>query len=118
MMGRRLHLTGNVHELARQLEKIGQEIPQETNKVLYRSTARRVTACIQARATRWLLATDHVILNHGQVTWTTPELAPLLLTTTLHQWVDVSALDRFNVHSCPTLRVFSGTGHELVTRLP
>ncbi|GFU16647.1 hypothetical protein TNCV_4186661 [Trichonephila clavipes] len=22
------------------------------------------------------LATDHVILNHGQVTWTTPELAP------------------------------------------
>ncbi|GFV78346.1 general transcription factor II-I repeat domain-containing protein 2A [Trichonephila clavipes] len=23
-----------------------------------------------------LLATDHVILNHGQVTWTTPELAP------------------------------------------
>ncbi|GFV62056.1 transposable element Tcb2 transposase [Trichonephila clavipes] len=29
-----------------------------------------------------LLATDHVILNHGQVTWTTPELAPPLLTTT------------------------------------
>ncbi|GFW77233.1 hypothetical protein TNCV_2726631 [Trichonephila clavipes] len=26
-------------------------------------------------ATRGLLATDHVILNHGQVTWTTPELA-------------------------------------------
>ncbi|GFU04105.1 RNase H domain-containing protein [Trichonephila clavipes] len=25
-------------------------------------------------ATRGLLATDHVILNHGQVTWTTPEL--------------------------------------------
>ncbi|GFV09781.1 hypothetical protein TNCV_2598361 [Trichonephila clavipes] len=24
-------------------------------------------------ATRWLLATDHVILNHDQVTWTTPE---------------------------------------------
>ncbi|GFW27797.1 hypothetical protein TNCV_766781 [Trichonephila clavipes] len=34
------------------------------------------------RATRGLLATDHVILNHGQVTWTTPELAPPLLTTT------------------------------------
>ncbi|GFT53494.1 hypothetical protein TNCV_3324771 [Trichonephila clavipes] len=29
-----------------------------------------------ADATRGLLATDHVILNHGQVTWTTPELAP------------------------------------------
>ncbi|GFV77003.1 hypothetical protein TNCV_690731 [Trichonephila clavipes] len=27
-------------------------------------------------ATRGLLATDHVILNHGQVTRTTPELAP------------------------------------------
>ncbi|GFT11138.1 hypothetical protein TNCV_1084861 [Trichonephila clavipes] len=27
-------------------------------------------------ATRGLLATDHVILSHGQVTWTTPELAP------------------------------------------
>ncbi|GFS75698.1 hypothetical protein TNCV_3424461 [Trichonephila clavipes] len=27
-------------------------------------------------ATRGFLATDHVILNHGQVTWTTPELAP------------------------------------------
>ncbi|GFV24932.1 hypothetical protein TNCV_883981 [Trichonephila clavipes] len=26
-------------------------------------------------STRGLLATDHVILNHGQVTWTTPELA-------------------------------------------
>ncbi|GFU65870.1 hypothetical protein TNCV_5011681 [Trichonephila clavipes] len=26
--------------------------------------------------TRGLLATDHVILNHGQVTWMTPELAP------------------------------------------
>ncbi|GFX80286.1 hypothetical protein TNCV_2643021 [Trichonephila clavipes] len=28
------------------------------------------------RATRELLATDHAILSHGQVTWTTPELAP------------------------------------------
>ncbi|GFV35844.1 hypothetical protein TNCV_2866041 [Trichonephila clavipes] len=27
-------------------------------------------------ATRGLLAMDHVILNYGQVTWTTPELAP------------------------------------------
>ncbi|GFX21656.1 uncharacterized protein TNCV_1400701 [Trichonephila clavipes] len=66
--------------------------------------------------TRGLLATDHVILNHGQVTWTTPELAPPLLTTTPHQREDVSALDRFNVHRCPTRRVFSGTRLELVTR--
>ncbi|GFW75658.1 uncharacterized protein TNCV_4428411 [Trichonephila clavipes] len=67
-------------------------------------------------ATRGLLATDHVILNHGQVTWTTPELAPPLLTTTPHQREDVSALDRFNVHGCPTRRVFSGTGFEPVTK--
>ncbi|GFU88964.1 n-acylneuraminate cytidylyltransferase [Trichonephila clavipes] len=46
----------------------------------------------------------------------TPELAPPLLTTTPHQWEDVSALDRFNVHRCPTRLVFSGTGLELVTR--
>ncbi|GFU22020.1 hypothetical protein TNCV_405781 [Trichonephila clavipes] len=26
--------------------------------------------------TRGLLATDHVVLNHGRVTWTAPELAP------------------------------------------
>ncbi|GFV51762.1 transposable element Tc3 transposase [Trichonephila clavipes] len=58
-------------------------------------------------ATRGLLATDHVILNHGQVTWTTPELP----TTTPHQREDVSALDRFNVHRCP-----SGTGLEPVTK--
>ncbi|GFX81493.1 hypothetical protein TNCV_4509001 [Trichonephila clavipes] len=32
---------------------------------------------------RVLLEADHVILNHGQVTWMTPELAPPpLLTTT------------------------------------
>ncbi|GFW88989.1 uncharacterized protein TNCV_2684231 [Trichonephila clavipes] len=67
-------------------------------------------------ATRGLLATDHVILNHGQVTWTTPELAPPLLTTTPHQREDVSALDRFSVQRCPTRRVFSGTGLELVTK--
>ncbi|GFY09675.1 hypothetical protein TNCV_381691 [Trichonephila clavipes] len=44
-------------------------------------------------ATRGLLATDYVILDHGQVTWTTLE--------------DVSALDRFNVHRFSTWRVFS-----------
>ncbi|GFV88568.1 uncharacterized protein TNCV_1243781 [Trichonephila clavipes] len=46
----------------------------------------------------------------------TPELAPPLLTTTPHQREDVSALDRFNVHRCPTRRVFSGTWLELETR--
>ncbi|GFT01221.1 uncharacterized protein TNCV_3373401 [Trichonephila clavipes] len=62
------------------------------------------------------LAKNHVILNHGQVTWTTPELAPPFLTTTPHQQEDVSALDRFNVHRCPTRRVFSSIEIELVTR--
>ncbi|GFV33679.1 uncharacterized protein TNCV_4567941 [Trichonephila clavipes] len=52
------------------------------------------------------------------MTWTTPELAPPLLTTTPHQREDVSALVRFNVHRCPTRRVFSGTGIELMTCLP
>ncbi|GFU69885.1 hypothetical protein TNCV_113041 [Trichonephila clavipes] len=33
-------------------------------------------ASVPVQATRGLLATDPVILNHGQVTWTTPELAP------------------------------------------
>ncbi|GFW07674.1 uncharacterized protein TNCV_3918071 [Trichonephila clavipes] len=73
---------------------------------------------LSSSTTRGLLATDHVILNHGQVTWTTPELAPPLLTTTPHQREDVSALDRFNVHRCPTRRVLSGTGIELMTCLP
>ncbi|GFW92743.1 uncharacterized protein TNCV_1735361 [Trichonephila clavipes] len=67
-------------------------------------------------AIRGLLAKDHVILNHGQVTWTTPELSPPLPTTTPHQREDVSALDRFNVHRCPPRRIFSGTGLELVAR--
>ncbi|GFU30345.1 uncharacterized protein TNCV_1263441 [Trichonephila clavipes] len=50
------------------------------------------------------------------MTWTIPELASPFLTTTPHQRENVSALDRFNVHRCPTRRVFSVTGLELVTR--
>ncbi|GFW69529.1 hypothetical protein TNCV_488751 [Trichonephila clavipes] len=75
MVRRRLHLPGNVNDLARQLERIRQEIPQVTIRMFYHSMPRRVAA-IQARARRGLLATDYVILNHGQVTWTAPELAP------------------------------------------
>ncbi|GFX01484.1 uncharacterized protein TNCV_1864581 [Trichonephila clavipes] len=48
-MGRRLHLSGNVDNLTRQLEQIWQEIPQETIRVLYHSMSCRVAACIQAR---------------------------------------------------------------------
>ncbi|GFY27358.1 hypothetical protein TNCV_2069781 [Trichonephila clavipes] len=43
------------------------------------STTERVN--INGAATRGLLGTDHVILNHGQVTWTTPELASPSPTT-------------------------------------
>ncbi|GFV52729.1 RNase H domain-containing protein [Trichonephila clavipes] len=50
------------------------------------------------------------------MTWTTPELAHPLLTTPPYQREDASALDRFNVHRCPTRWVLSGTGIELVTR--
>ncbi|GFW09416.1 hypothetical protein TNCV_3731711 [Trichonephila clavipes] len=32
---------------------------------------------VKQNAARGPLTTDHVILNHGQVTWMTPELAPL-----------------------------------------
>ncbi|GFX48558.1 uncharacterized protein TNCV_584561 [Trichonephila clavipes] len=69
-------------------------------------------------ATLGLLATDHVSVNHGQVTWTTPDLAPPLLTTTPRQREDVSAHDRFNVHRCSTRWVFSSTGLERMTFLP
>ncbi|GFW50949.1 transposable element Tc1 transposase [Trichonephila clavipes] len=49
MMRRRLHLPGNVDGLARQLEQIWQEIPQETIRVIYQSISCRVAACIQAK---------------------------------------------------------------------
>ncbi|GFX70605.1 uncharacterized protein TNCV_875791 [Trichonephila clavipes] len=87
------------------------ERPKQHVKTLYSTLDRSTSHC---SATQGLWATDHVILNHGQVMWTTPELAPPLLTTTPRE--DISALDRFNVHLCPTGRVFSGTGLELVTR--
>ncbi|GFX97651.1 uncharacterized protein TNCV_3065391 [Trichonephila clavipes] len=67
-------------------------------------------------STRGLFATDHVILNHGQVTWPTPEPSPPSPNYHITPTEDVSALDRFNVHRCPTRLVFSGTGLELVTR--
>ncbi|GFV12449.1 uncharacterized protein TNCV_1792281 [Trichonephila clavipes] len=95
----------------------------KANKRRYRFLSRMcgvattVKALLSHEATRGLLATNHVILNHGQVTWTTPELAPPLLTTTPHQQEDVPALDRFNVHRCLTRRVFSVNVLELVTRI-
>ncbi|GFX65161.1 transposable element Tc1 transposase [Trichonephila clavipes] len=46
VMGRRMHLPGNVDDLARQLEQIWQEIPQETIRGPYYSMARHVAACM------------------------------------------------------------------------
>ncbi|GFW47003.1 hypothetical protein TNCV_3486151 [Trichonephila clavipes] len=40
------------------------------------SAKRNLDTCLQESA-RGLLTTDHLILNHGQETWTIPELAPL-----------------------------------------
>ncbi|GFV48373.1 uncharacterized protein TNCV_64431 [Trichonephila clavipes] len=98
------------------IDRIWFHIPHTTHQQLVEFLPRRIHAVLKAKATRGLLVTDHVILNHGQVTWTTPELAPPLLTTTPHQREDVSTLDRFNVHRCPTRRVFSGTGLETVPK--
>ncbi|GFU38330.1 uncharacterized protein TNCV_2433231 [Trichonephila clavipes] len=67
----------------------------------------------------WSDESQFRVLNangYGQVTWMTPELTPLLLTTTPHLREDVSALDKFSVNHCPTRLVVCGTGLEFVTR--
>ncbi|GFU88335.1 hypothetical protein TNCV_847281 [Trichonephila clavipes] len=71
----------------------------------------------ETTATRGLLATDHVILSHGQVKGTRPELAA---PSPNYQREDVSALDRLNVHRNPTRRVFSGSnsGHAYHDPIP
>ncbi|GFV71710.1 hypothetical protein TNCV_3534981 [Trichonephila clavipes] len=59
---------------------------------------------------RGLLAANHVILNHGQVTWTTPELAP-----SSPNYPTTPTGGRFSSRQTTTRRVLSGTGLELVT---
>ncbi|GFX10281.1 hypothetical protein TNCV_1866781 [Trichonephila clavipes] len=63
--------------------------------------------------TRGLLATDLVILNYGQVPWTTPD--PNYHTTPTERRL---SFDRFNMHHPSTRRVFSSTRLELMTRRP
>ncbi|GFX87299.1 transposable element Tcb2 transposase [Trichonephila clavipes] len=109
----RKHQIASKEQLKSVLQEEWLNIAPDTTRHPVESMPRRLEAVISAKG---LLATDHVILNHCQVTWTTPELAPSLLTTTSHQWEDVSALDRFSVHRCPTRWVCSGTGLELVTK--
>ncbi|GFT06470.1 uncharacterized protein TNCV_3356031 [Trichonephila clavipes] len=79
---------------------------------------RAMPLCFERMTTRGLLTTDHVILNHGQVTRTTPELAPP--SPNYHTTPTGGRLsnERFNVHRCPTQRDFSGTRLELMTRWP
>ncbi|GFV64762.1 uncharacterized protein TNCV_3275331 [Trichonephila clavipes] len=55
-------------------------------------------------------------LDHGQVMWTTPELTLPSSNYYTASTEDVSVLDRFSVHRCPTRRVFSGTWLDLVTK--
>ncbi|GFS56832.1 hypothetical protein TNCV_2222391 [Trichonephila clavipes] len=48
-----------------------------------------------------LCYTRVVILNHGQVTWTTPELAPPSPNYHTTPTGGRFSFDRFNVHRCP-----------------
>ncbi|PRD20975.1 UNVERIFIED_CONTAM: hypothetical protein NCL1_53128 [Trichonephila clavipes] len=69
-------------------------------------------------ATRGLLATDLVILNHGQVTRMTPELTPTILTTTPHQRETFELSTDLTCNSPHHGGSLSGTELELVTRQP
>ncbi|GFT60975.1 hypothetical protein TNCV_3454211 [Trichonephila clavipes] len=66
------------------------------NYVVRRQSPRVAEQCdviflFSCSATRGYLETDLVILNHGQETRTTPELAPSLLTTIPYQREDILA---------------------------
>ncbi|GFT54913.1 uncharacterized protein TNCV_4888661 [Trichonephila clavipes] len=56
-------------------------------------------------------ALGDVILNHGQVTWTTPELSP-----NSHTRPTGGGFSSRQIERCPTRRVLSGTGLDLATR--
>ncbi|GFW08470.1 hypothetical protein TNCV_2774921 [Trichonephila clavipes] len=49
MMRMRLHLTGDVDDLAQLFEQTCREIPQKTIRMLCHSTSRHLSACIQDR---------------------------------------------------------------------
>ncbi|GFT53496.1 hypothetical protein TNCV_3324781 [Trichonephila clavipes] len=78
-------------------------------------------------ATRGLLATVLVILNHGQVTRTAPELAPTSPNYHITPTGGLKSSPQIHLHRPLSQRVFSGTGLEvtsqprsdtLTTRLP
>ncbi|GFV13867.1 hypothetical protein TNCV_523461 [Trichonephila clavipes] len=66
-------------------------------------------------AIRGLLATNYGILNHGQVTWMTPELTPPSPNYHTNGRTFEISTD-FTCIAPPVRRVFSGTGPELVKR--
>ncbi|GFS51195.1 hypothetical protein TNCV_3532841 [Trichonephila clavipes] len=86
--------------------------------------AHKYPGCYLYRSTRGLLVTDHGILNHGQVTWTTPELAHTLLTTgrTFQLSVDLTRIAALHGGSLVVLGLNSCQGQPrsdtLTTRLP
>ncbi|GFS73311.1 hypothetical protein TNCV_4711911 [Trichonephila clavipes] len=63
----------------------------------------------KSRATRGLLVTDLVIFKLGQLTKTTPKLAPPSPSFHTTPTGGPLSIGRFNVHLLPTRRVFSGT---------
>ncbi|GFU79737.1 hypothetical protein TNCV_3133151 [Trichonephila clavipes] len=86
---------------------------------------------MHCKDTRRLLVTDLIILNHGQVAKTTPELAPRSpnFQTTPEPGrlnIYIQCQDIFNVHWSPRHGGFSvalgsnsrHAGHKSVTRLP
>ncbi|GFX39752.1 transposable element Tcb1 transposase [Trichonephila clavipes] len=65
MMGRRLHLPGNVDDLVRKLEKIWQEISQEAIKVLYHSMPRQF--CMKLEVGQHLIELFTLYLYNSEI---------------------------------------------------
>ncbi|GFV63698.1 hypothetical protein TNCV_4692461 [Trichonephila clavipes] len=89
-------------------------VPLKTRRVGQRWTLNLSRAETSSRCYTRAFGNGPRDLNHGRVTRTTPKLAPPVLSSTLHQREDVSALNRFNVHRSSTLHFFSDTGLELM----
>ncbi|GFW89310.1 hypothetical protein TNCV_3966001 [Trichonephila clavipes] len=68
----------------------------------YSSTNDNLNACrVLGRSWRYTKAFGNRARNFEPWSSDVDDTSPLL-TTTPHQWENVSALDRFNVHRCPT----------------
>ncbi|GFV36026.1 hypothetical protein TNCV_2867841 [Trichonephila clavipes] len=65
------------HQRPREAKCVNYENKKPSQAPTSSSSSLMKNIIIISLPTRGLWTTDHVILNHGQVTWTTPELAPL-----------------------------------------